>query len=91
VVSIAKDEVTRMYCKINCGFHGQRWGCKNVLQDQLWFAWPKMRLQECTARSIVVSQANDKVSRMFARAIGEFWGLKNNFLSRVPSTYFNST
>ncbi len=45
-------------------FHGENevpitscWGYENVLQDQLWLPRPKMRFQECTARSIVVSTA----------------------------------
>jgi hypothetical protein len=81
VVTTAKDEVSRMYCTINCGFHGPKWGFKNVLQDQLWFPWPKMRFQKCTARSIVVSTTKDEVARMYYKINCGFhsqkWGYKN--------------
>ncbi len=53
-----------MYCKINCGYHGQRWGFKNVLHDQLSFPRPKMRFQKMYC----------KINCGFH---GQRWGFKN--------------
>jgi hypothetical protein len=91
VVSVAKDEVSRMYCNVNCGFHDQRWGCKNVLQINCSFHNQKWGYKNVLQNQLWFPRSMMKFQECTTRSIGEFWGLKNNFPIRVPRTYFNST